>query len=355
MDITQQRLINQRLARTSFKQPHEVVAWLGAVQAQDYLGALWAVGLRLRKAVEADIEQAIADRAIVRTWPMRGTLHFVAPADVRWMLQLLTPRIVARNAARLLRQYDLDEATFARSKDVFIRALQGGRVLTRDGMYQALEAAHIPAANQRGLHIVWRLAQEGLLCFGPRAGKQPTFVLLDEWIPPVPPLAHDEALAELARRYFTSHGPATVADFTWWSGLNLGEARTGLDLVKAHFKPVVIDDQIYWAAPGLLGSAATSTAYVLPAFDEFTVAYRDRSQLTDKTHTGNVKPTSFVLLSQTIVINGKVVGTWKRTLKKDALHLKPNPFIKLTSAEAHTFASAAERYGAFLGLPVVLV
>ena len=222
-------------------------------------------------------------------------------------------------------------------------------------MYQALEAAHIQAAKQRGLHILWRLAQEGLLCFGPRAGKQPTFVLLDEWIPPVPPLAHEEALAELARRYFTSHGPATVADFAWWSGLNLTEARTGLDLVKAHFKSIAIDGQTYWCAPDPIDPAASSTAYVLPAFDEYTVAYQDRSRLTDEAHTGKVKPTSAVILSPTIVINGKVVGTWKRTLKKDALHLKSHPFTRLTPTEARAFAAAAARYGAFLGLPTIVL
>ena len=138
-DIARLRLHNQRISGATFKRPADAIAWLGAVQAQDYLGGLWAVGLRMRNAVEADIERALADRTIIRTWPMRGTLHFVAAADARWMLELLTPRVVASNAKCLLRQFDLDEAVFARSKDLFERALQGGKQLTRNAMYKVLE------------------------------------------------------------------------------------------------------------------------------------------------------------------------------------------------------------------------
>lgn len=341
--------------QTTFKTPAEVVTWLGAVQAQDYLGALWAVGQRMQTAVEADIEQAIANRTIVRTWPMRGTLHFVAPVDVRWMLPLLTPRIVARNAQRLRTQFDLDEAVFARSKEVLRKVLHGHQQLTRDDVYQALEAARIPAARQRGLHILWRLAQDGVICFGPRAGKQPTFVLLDEWLPPTRMLERDDALAELARRYFTSHGPATVLDFAWWSGLSTTEARTALELAKPQLIHEASGDQVYWFSPHT--SAATTispAAHLLPAFDEFSVAYKDRSLLLDEAHTGKAKPTNNVLLGPIIVIKGHAVGAWKRTLQKKVLHITTHPFTSLTPVEDRAIAAAAERYGAFLGRDVVM-
>jgi hypothetical protein len=355
MNITQQRLYQQRLMQTTFKTPAEVVTWLGAVQAQDYLGSLWAVGQRTQTAVEADIEQAIADRTIVRTWPMRGTLHFVVPADVRWMLPLLTPRIVARNAQRLRTQFDLDEAVFARSKEVLWKALHGHQQLTRDAVYQALEAAQIPAARQRGLHILWRLAQDGVICCGPRAGKQPTFVLLDEWLPPARVLKRDEALAELARRYFTSHGPATVLDFAWWSGLSTTEARTALELAKPHLIHEASGDQVYWFSPhGSAATAISAAAYLLPAFDEFSVAYKDRSLLLDEARTGKVKPANNVLLGPIIVIKGHAVGAWKRTLQKKVLHITPHPFTPLTRAEGRAFAAATERYGTFLGREVVM-
>lgn len=186
----------------------------------------------MRNAVEADIEQALADRTIIRTWPMRGTLHFVAATDVRWMLELLTPRIVANNAQRLLRQFGLDEAVFARSKDLFVRALQGGKRLARNAMYEVLEAGGVSTAGQRGLHILGRLAQAGVICFGAREGKQQTFALLDEWAPTARRMARDEALAEIARRYFTSHGPATLQDFAWWSGLTVANAQAALELAR---------------------------------------------------------------------------------------------------------------------------
>src|SRR5262249_6103388 len=193
-DIARLRLHNQRIARGTFEHPSDVVAWLGAVQAQDYLGALWAVGLRMRNAVEADIEQALADRTIIRTWPMRGTLHFVAAADARGMLELLTPRIVANNTQRPVRQFDLDARKFARSKDLFERGLEGGRRLTRNAMYKVLEAGGVSTAGQRGLHILWRLAQDGVICFGAREGKQQTFALLDEWAPKAKRMSRDKSL-----------------------------------------------------------------------------------------------------------------------------------------------------------------
>src|SRR5215475_2141464 len=182
-DIARLRLHNQRIAGATFGRPADVVAWMGAVQAQDYRGALWAVGLRMRNAVEADIERALANRTIIRTWPMRGTLHFVAAADARWMLELLTPRVVENNAQRLLRQFGLDEAAFARSKDLVALALQGAKQLTRNAMYEVIDTGGVSTAGQRGLHILWRLAQDGVICFGAREGKQQTFALLDEWAP----------------------------------------------------------------------------------------------------------------------------------------------------------------------------
>ena len=180
--IALSRLANQGIADPTFVQPGDVVARLGALQAQDFGGALWSIGLRMTGATERGIEQAIAERAIVRTWPLRGTLHFVASQDVRWLLALLTPRVITQSAGRY-RQLALDEATFARSKEVFAAALQGGKHLTRDEMLQALEQAHIATTGQRGYHILGRSAQDGLICFGVPRGKQQTFVLLDEWVP----------------------------------------------------------------------------------------------------------------------------------------------------------------------------
>ena len=330
------------------------MAWLGAVQAQDYLGALWAVGLRMRTAVEADIEHALANKTIIRTWPMRGTLHFVAAADIRWMLELLTPRIVAGSARRLYRQAGLDEAVFARSKELFVRALRGGKQLSRGAMYEVLEAGHISTADQRGLHILGRLAQDGLICFGAREGKQQTFALLDEWAPAAKTLERDEALAELARRYFTSRGPATLQDFVWWSGLTTADARAGLEMVRPQFIQETIDGQTYWLSSCMPAAKDVSMpAYLLPAFDEYTVAYKDRGAVLNPLYAKQANSGNGIIYP-TIVVDGQVVGTWKRKINKDGLAITPSPFTKLKRAETGALAEAASRYGEFLGASVVL-
>ncbi len=354
MKIAGQRLINQRIAGTPFESPADVVGWLGAVQAQDFLGALWAVGLRMRNAVEDEVEKALVNRTLVRTWPMRGTLHFVAAADVRWMLELMTPRVVAASTRRLQQEFELDNAALARSRDVFVKELQGGRQLSRKAMYEALEAAGISAAGQRGLHILWRLAQEGLLCFGAREGKQQTFVLLDEWIPDARRLDREEALAELARRYFISHGPATVQDFTWWSGLAATDAMAGLESVKSDLVYEVIDGQTYWFSSSMRTAGdASPAAYLLPAYDEYTVAYKDRSAVLDPKDARRANSGSGIF-HPIMVLDGKVVGTWKRALQRRSAAITLLPFTALKKTENKAFVAAARQYGAFLGLPAVL-
>jgi hypothetical protein len=330
-----------------------VVRWLGAVQAQDYLGSLWAIGLRMQKATEEVVEQAIADRTIIRTWPMRGTLHFVAATDVRWMLTLLTPRVVANSQWRL-KQLELDAGVFARSRKAFMSALRGGRHLSRNAMYKALEAIGIATAAGRGLHILAQLAQEGFICFGARQAKQPTFVLLDEWAPAAKAKQRDAALAELASRYFTSHGPATLQDFAWWSGLTMADARAALEMAKSHLVPEVIKGRTYWLSSSLLITKyGRPTAYVLPAFDEYTVAYKDRSAVLDPLH-ANRTSTGNGIFNPVIVIDGQVVGTWKRRFEKGSVVVTPNLFTSLTKADKQALARAARQYGVFLQARVAL-
>lgn len=354
LDIARLRLSNQRIASSTFGKPGDVVAWLGAVQAQDYLGALWAVGLRMREATEEVVERALAERSIVRTWPMRGTLHFVAAQDVRWMLDLMTPRIVYRNAARLQREYGLDDAVYARGRELFIAALQGGRQLTREAMYRVLEAGGVSTKGQRGIHILWKLAHDGLLCFGAREGKQQTFVLLDEWVPRSKTLDKDEALAELARRYFTSRGPATLQDFVWWSGLTVADAKAAIAEAKGHLIQEEAGGQTYWLASSAPGPAeASPDAHLLPAFDEYTVAYKDRSAVLDPSQARKLNAGGG-MLNPVVVIDGRVAGTWKRTLKKKSVVIAPSLFAPLKRAEKSAFTQAARRYGAFLGLPMEL-
>ena len=351
-DIAQQRLINQQIAAPPHKKPCDVVATLGAIQAQDFLGALWAIGLRLPQATEAGVKQAVADRTIIRTWPMRGTLHFVAAADVRWMLELLAPRIVASSAGRY-RQLELNTAIFLRGEKVLIKALQGGVALTRDQMYEQLERSRISTAGQRGIHILSRLAQEGLICLGAQAGKQPTFVLLDEWVPRARKLARDEALAELARRYFTSRGPAALHDFAWWSGLKVSDAKAGLEMVSSLLVQETLGGSVYWMLQDQLATpAATAEVNLLPSFDEYLLAYRDRSASLDPRDAPKIVPGKGGMYLPTIVTNGRVQGTWRRTLKKNAVVINTNLFTSPKTRKTPALAGAAERYSRFLGVPL---
>lgn len=349
LDILRQRLASQRLAGRRFRRPEEVAAWFGAVQAQDYLGALWALGLRTRGATEASIEAAETRRALVRTWPLRGTLHFVAAADARWITRLAAPRILARNLARWERDFGVTPKLLARADVILTRALEGGRRLSRERLYEALEAKQIRTGASRGLHLLMVLALRGRLCLAGRDGKQQTFALLDEWIPATGSrqLEGDEALAELARRYFSSHGPATLRDFMWWSGATAKQAAAALANVASDLICADVDGvRHWWREPD--GSARGNSARVqlLPAFDEYTVAYHDRSLLTDPAE----RVSKMGLLKPAVLIDGRVAGTWKRTLRGAAVSIAAQLHRRATREHHVALRAAAEGYAAFLGL-----
>ena len=345
--IGRARLASQHIARPAFDSPADVVRWLGAVQAQDFLGALWAIGLRTKGATEASVEAAIERREIVRTWPMRGTLHFVAAEDARWMTGLLTPRVIAGARSRY-RQLELDDAVFARSARVAERALGGGNRLRRDSLYAVWNEAGIATEGSRGLHLLGYLAQTGVLCFAHREGKQHTLALLDEWLPATRDLEREEALGELARRYFTSHGPATVQDFAWWTGLTIREARAGVDGARAGLVSERAGDRTFWFAPSG-PTRATGAVHLLPAWDEFTVAYRDRTDILDPKFATRVNAGGGVL-KPVIVRRGQVVGTWQRSIEKRGAIVRPTFFGRADRSDRTAIDAAVRRYGRFLGL-----
>ena len=341
-DLARLRLAAQHVT-APLSDPADVVRRLGAVQAQDYLAGLWAVGLRTSDAREGDVERAIADKQIVRTWPMRGTLHFVAAEDVRWMTELLAPKPLAAAASRL-RGLALDAKTLARAGRVLADALAGGQRLTRPAAYQVLERARIATANSRGLHVFWKLAHDGLIVFGPREGKQPTFVLADEWLPKPRARTRDEALRELAMRYFASHGPATLADFAWWSGLKIADARAAIALAGKALESIDVGGRTYWLGH-VTAPRSRRRAHLLPAFDEWLVAYTDRTAALDAAHAKRVNAGGGIL-NPTIVVDARVVGTWKRHLDRDELVFVPSPFAPLPDKEV---AAELARYARFVG------
>lgn len=351
LNMASQRLFNQRIVDEKFQRPEDVVRWMGGLQAQDYPQALWAIGLRTRSATIGSIEQAITERKILRTWPMRGTLHFVPSEDAKWMLKLSPARQLAGDKRRQ-KQLEIDEAILQRTRQLFHDGLAGGKCLTRSRMMELLEEAGIATSGQRGYHLLWYMAQAGLICLGPMENKEQTFVLLDEWVPHPRELSREEGLAELARRYFTSHGPATLQDFAWWAGITLTAARTGLEAVKAALCMEKENGQVYWMSPHAPGQNAGefSSAHLLPGFDEYLLGYKDRSAVLAAEHTTKVVPGNNGVFFPMIVVGGQVVGTWKRTRGKNTLDVVLNPFTSLGDAEER-IAEAGRAYSDFLGVP----
>jgi hypothetical protein len=348
------RLYNQQISHNPSHAPEQIVAWMGAIQAQDYAGAKWSLGLRLPKGTEADIDKAIARKAIVRTWPMRGTLHFIAADDVRWMLKLLTPRIIAGSAGRN-RQLELDETIFNKSHDLLISAMEGGKQLMRSEVYAILENAGITTAGQRGIHIINYLAQKQVLCHGVHNEKQPTYALLDEWIPVSKNLEGGEALAELAQRYFKSHGPATLNDFVWWSGLKISDAKEALNAVMSSLERIECEGKTYWAETGHPEMNAIKSTFLLPGFDEYMLGYTDRTLILAAQHAGKIVPGNNGMFMPTIIVDGRVKGLWKRVLKKDKISIDIIPFEKFTKAKMKAITLEARKYGDYLGKSVSLV
>jgi hypothetical protein len=269
------------------------------------------------------------------------------------MLALLAPRVIA-NSARRYHQLELDDATFAHSYEILTKRLQGGKQLTRSEILLILEQASISTSGQRGYHILRRAALEGLVCFGPFQDKQETFVLLEEWAPHDKDMKRNEALAELAKRYFRSHGPATLQDFVWWSSLKVVDARAGLETAKTRLHQETIDGQTYWLIPNdSVPKNPSPTAYLLPAYDEFFLGYKARDAVLDSKYDKQAVSSGGVFRSM-IVIDGQVAGIWKRSLREDSVIITPSPFTALTKAENQALLAAADQYGAFLGLSVVL-
>jgi hypothetical protein len=351
IDIARVRLYNQRLAGNALETPADVVAWLGAVQSQEYLQAKWALGLRLQNATDDLIEQAFTNGDILRTHVMRPTWHFVAPDDIRWLLTLTAPRVNIVNGYRY-RQLELDEALFPRSNDIITKALQGGQQLTRVELAAVLERAGINAEGQRLAYIVMRAELDGVICSGPRRGRQLTYMLLDERVPPGRMLERDEALVELTTRFFTRHGPALVRDFTWWSGLTMADAKAAFNMADGQLAQTEMDGRTYWHAAELTAPAgnAAPTAHLLPPFDEYT-NYQDYNGILDPAHTEAIKHTVF---SGMTAIDGQIVGLWRRTFKKGVVVIESAPLRPFSAAEKDAFAAAAEQLGRFLQMPVVL-
>jgi hypothetical protein len=324
-----------------------VVAWLGAVQAQEYGPARWGLALRSsQRTTDAAVERAIDRGRILRTHILRPTWHFVTPADIGWILQLTAPQ-VHRRMATYDRRLGLDADVMTRGTGIFERALGDNGCLTRRELAAHLQRAGLPSGSMELAHIAMHAELDGVICSGPRRGKQSTYALLADRVPAAPPLQRDEALAELTRRYFRSHGPATIRDYVWWSGLKTTDAKRGLEMNRA--RSIEVDGLRYWTLRRESGRARRpqTIVHLLPIYDEYLVAYRDHRVVPRPAYAiGN--------FLHTLVIGGQVAGTWRTSPAENGFMMDVRAVRRLTPDERRGLAVAVARYRRFLGVPVSL-
>lgn len=349
-DIVQQRLIDQHLASPVYKAPADIVYYMGAIQAQDYAGAKWAIAQRLQGAADAAIEKAFTDGDIIRTHVMRPTWHFVHPKDIRWMLELTAPRVQALAKFRH-RQLKLDNNIFSLCEKTLQKVLSEKKQLLRDDIATALQHAGVDTNEQRFIHIMMQMELIGLVCSGGREGRQFSYALLDERVPPVKAMDRKDALAELAGRYFVSHGPATIQDYVWWSGLTMADAKAGLEAINDKLVSEILDKNTFWfvrRSDELKDKAPA--AFLLPNYDEYIVSYKDRSAAIETKNIKNKADPRGAIFNHTVVINGRIMGIWKRTIGKNRVDIEISSFAPLSKVNQAAVNTAAKRYAKFLDI-----
>jgi hypothetical protein len=350
--IAAQRLYNQHLAARKHQTPTEVVRSLGAVQAQEYALAKWALGLRTEDTTDDVIEDAFNEGQILRTHLMRPTWHFVTPDDIGWLLQLTAPRVHRVNGT-MYRKLELDPRLLQRSTELIAAALEGSKHLTRAELDVVLTHHGIDATNGMRLGYILHYAElEGTVCSGARRGKQHTYALIAERAPNARKLSHEEALAELTLRFFTSHGPATVKDFSWWSGLTITDVKRALALLSSQVIQRVVEGETYWYATSQpFVTEPLDTGYLLPVYDEYTIAYKQHSAILNPAYLDKVTDRFF---TSAFVYKGDIIGMWRRTFSKQSVVIELMRLRPFTSAEQEAFVAAAQRFGEFLGMQIVL-
>lgn len=347
------RLLNQKISSNHFDNPRDLITHLGAVQAQDYPMSKWAFGVRLPHATDANIEAALDAGELVRTHVLRATWHIVSGQDVRWMLAL-TSKYIKASAAIRDRDLGIDSALYTRTNDLIAKALEGGKNLTREEVMQELEKGGVETNSSRAVHFMMNAEQDGIVCNGVMRDKKQTYALLDEKVKPGLVLSREEALANLAGRYFNSHAPATLQDFQWWSGLPMSEARIGLESIKSSLESFESGGKTYFMGETAQhATAPEASVFFLPAFDEYTVSYKDRSTVFDPQWHKNAI-TSNGIFKPIIVRDGLVIGIWKRTVQKNKVVVEVEFFDAKDALDLGVMEKAVAGFGRFLGLEVVV-
>lgn len=322
------RLYNQLLTGHEFDEPHEIVSWMGAMQSQSLELAKWAIGARLGEKTVKNVEEALNTGKIIRTHILRPTWHFVSCEDIHWMFDLSIPRLKPTYLS-YCKMLGADDSVISRGVSMVEKSLSGGKHLTKQEIGTILQKEKITTDTRMLTLIISMAEMEGVLCNGQLRGNKQTFTSFGEWAPRKLSIQKEEALERLARTFFTSHGPATIQDFTWWSGLTLTECKQALEMIKNDFICETTNGRVFWMKNDIKTPATDEvSALLLPPFDEFVVSYKDRSEMIDETHYGKVM-TKNGLFSPTIMLNGEIIGSWKKTMKKGAPQIELSFFEKM--------------------------
>lgn len=347
-DISNIRLNSQQILNTQHSDVKEVVEWMGAIQAQDHAMAKWAIGVRLSKATDTQIESAINKGEILRTHLLRPTWHFVSADDIDWIIDLTSPQIKSLIKTRNL-QLELTETVIAKSNKIIGKLLEDGRHSTRDELIVELNKAKIQTDNNRASHLFMCAELDKIICSGSTKGSKQTFALFEKRVKKRNTLKRDEALTKLAGKYFQSHSPATLQDFIWWSGLHAKDARIALENNKSALVSATIDSQTYWLNPKFSSlKSNNNSVHLLPAFDEILISYRNREAIiSSEIHKKAVSSNG--IFRPIVVVDSQVTGLWNRTIKKEKVIIETNLFWPHTKSELKHIEKACELYGDFLG------
>jgi hypothetical protein len=345
------RMINQHISGNKLDTPKDLLSQMGAIQAQDYAMSKWAIGLRIKNATEQQLNQAIDEGEILRTHLLRPTWHFVAAEDLNWIRKLTAPAIKASMKTRN-RELELSNEVFKKSHKVIKAALKGSNTLTREELTFLLNKANIRTDNNRASHIFMEAELDGIICSGRTKGNKLTYALIGDRVRKSISISNDEAIKKLAHIYFASRGPAELDDFAWWSGLTKSIIKNALALSDTDTSRHKLDSLWSKHSPSQTDTPKNSV-YLLPAFDEYMISYKDRSAIIlfvdhRKTISSNG------IFHPLIVENGIIIGVWKRTIRKDKILVEAETFKPLNKKIKEYIEIEAIRYGNFLGKDVEL-
>ncbi len=344
-EILYSRLLNQCLTQSALSTPSELVHSLACIQAQDFPNAKWGMGVRIPGSTDSDIEKAISDYSVIRTWLFRGTLHIVTVEDLPWILGLLSKKLIQAGMSRN-RQLGLDEKTLQTSVKLISKKLKDGKAHTRESINEFLNQNRIKTPDNTLAHLLQYSALNGIICFGPKKRSEFTFVLLDSVLKKKHSMKRDEALFELASRYFQSHGPATLKDFIWWSGLTVTDARKAVEMARATLNLEIFEGNEYFMSGGAMDILKDESLYLLPAFDSYLLGFRDRSIFLDDLNKSKVISVNGIF-RPIIVKDGKIIGIWKRTLVKNKLIVETNFFNPPAKSVMHELSAASDKFAKF--------